>query len=166
MNRFEFLAADESETARLGAALAGCVAPGGVVTLEGPLGAGKTRLVQAWGAALGIDPKEISSPTFVLCHEYHGRLDVYHFDAYRAKNAAEFWDLGIDEYYRAGGVVIIEWANRVAECLPDERLDVEIEIAGEHERRFLFAARGAEAKASLIQLARRLDANAHSDRGT
>ncbi len=153
MRAFTFLATNEAESARLGAALAQCVGPGSVIALEGPLGAGKTRLVQAWGTALGIDPREISSPTFVLCHEYQGRLPLYHFDAYRAKSAAEFWDLGIDDYYRAGGLVIIEWASRVAECLPTERLDVAIEIDGEHARRFQFAAHGAAHEQSLAKLA-------------
>lgn len=152
MRAFTFLATNEAESARLGAALAQCVGPGSVIALEGPLGAGKTRLVQAWGAGLGIDPREISSPTFVLCHEYQGRLPVYHFDAYRTKSAAEFWDLGIDDYYRAGGLVIIEWSSRVAECLPAERLDVAIEIAGEHARRFQFTAYGAPAESNLDKL--------------
>jgi tRNA threonylcarbamoyladenosine biosynthesis protein TsaE len=152
MHSFEYLANDEAATVRLGEALAKCVLPGAVVTLEGPLGAGKTRLVQAWGTALGVDPRDIASPTFVLCHEYHGRLDLYHFDAYRAKNAAEFWDLGIDDYYRAGGIVLIEWASRVAECLPDERLDLEIQVIGENSRRFQFIARGDAAECCLDRL--------------
>jgi tRNA threonylcarbamoyladenosine biosynthesis protein TsaE len=153
MSAFQFSAKSEADTARLGAALAEFVTAGGVVTLEGPLGAGKTRLVQAWGEALGVDSRAISSPTFVLCHEYHGRLTIYHFDAYRAKNAAEFWDLGIDEYYRAGGVVLIEWASRVAECLPEDRLEIAIEITGEASRQFTFTPHGAAAQASVNSLA-------------
>lgn len=156
MQTLQFSAASEADTLRLGAALAEDVAPGSVVTLEGPLGAGKTRLVQAWATALGVDPRDVASPTFVLCHEYHGRLDLYHLDAYRAKSAAEFWDLGIDDYYRAGGVVLIEWASRVAECLPKERLEIRIEVIGQDARKFQLVALGTEYDRVLSSVAERL----------
>ncbi len=153
MTSLTFTSQSENDTARLGAALAECVPAGSVVALEGPLGAGKTRLVQAWAAALGIDPRDVSSPTFVLCHEHHGRLNLYHFDAYRAKGAAEFWDLGIDEYFQAGGVVVIEWASRVAECLPEARWGITIEVTGLEERRFSIASRGPAADREIARLA-------------
>jgi tRNA threonylcarbamoyladenosine biosynthesis protein TsaE len=142
----------EQDTDRLGAALAARLPAGSVVALEGSLGAGKTRLVQGWAAALGIDPKEVSSPTFVLCHEHHGRLDLYHFDAYRAKGPAEFWDLGIDEYYDAGGIVVIEWASRVAECLPASRWEIAIEIVGPDERRIQITTVGFVDGGALARL--------------
>ena len=80
--------ASEDETTRLGRAIAELVEPGVVIGLVGPLGAGKTRLVRAIAEALGVDPAAISSPTFVLIHEYEGRLPIYHFDAYRLKESA------------------------------------------------------------------------------
>ncbi|HEV3121288.1 MAG TPA: tRNA (adenosine(37)-N6)-threonylcarbamoyltransferase complex ATPase subunit type 1 TsaE, partial [Isosphaeraceae bacterium] len=80
----------EQETDALGRALAEIVEPGTVIGLFGPLGAGKTRLARALAEALGVDPRAISSPTFVLIHEYEGRLPVYHFDAYRLVDTAEF----------------------------------------------------------------------------
>ncbi len=156
MTLITFTSQCEADTARLGAALAECLPAGSVVALEGPLGAGKTRLVQAWAVALGIDPRDVSSPTFVLCHEHHGRLDLYHFDAYRAQGAAEFWDLGIDEYFQAGGVVVIEWASRVAECLPEARWEIAIEVTGLEERRFSIASLGHAAAREIAQLAARL----------
>lgn len=148
-----FQSQSEADTARLGAALAECVPAGSVIALEGPLGAGKTRLVQAWAAALGIDPRDVSSPTFVLCHEHHGRLDFYHFDAYRAQGATEFWDLGIEEYFQAGGIVVIEWASRVMECLPPARWEIAIEVTGSEERRFAISAFGQAAERGIAQLA-------------
>jgi tRNA threonylcarbamoyladenosine biosynthesis protein TsaE len=144
----------EHDTGRLGAALAIHLPAGSVVALEGPLGAGKTRLVQAWATALGVDPREVSSPTFVLCHEYHGRLDLYHFDAYRAKGPAEFWDLGIDEYYQTGGILVIEWASRVAECLPESRWEIAIEVTGPDERRFHITTLGDADPAGLARIAK------------
>ncbi len=105
--------ASENDTARLGQALAGLVEPGVVIGLIGPLGAGKTRLVPPIAEALEVDPGAISSPTFVLIHEYQGRLPVYHFDTYRLPSAAAFEELGVAEYWDRSGVCLVEWADRV-----------------------------------------------------
>ena len=88
-----FTANNEHDTDRLGAALAEVLPPGTVVALIGTLGAGKTRLVQAVAAALGVPPGSVTSPTFVLVNEYTGgRLPIYHFDTYRLKDDDEFLD--------------------------------------------------------------------------
>ncbi len=108
----------ETETERLGRQLARWVVPNTVIALVGPLGAGKTRLVRAIAEGLGVDPGAISSPTFVLIHEYEGRLPVFHFDAYRLKNLAEFEALGALDYFHAGGACLVEWADRVRTLLP------------------------------------------------
>src|SRR5690242_19678637 len=117
---FSYEARDEQETARFGEALAAALPERAVIALNGTLGAGKTRLVQSMAAALGVDRREVISPTFVLVQEYQGRRPVYHFDAYRLAGADEFWSLGPDEYFAAPGVSVIEWAERVAACLPAE----------------------------------------------
>jgi tRNA threonylcarbamoyladenosine biosynthesis protein TsaE len=117
----------EDETERLGRALADCVAPGTVVGLVGPLGAGKTRLVRAIAEALGVDPGAIASPTFVLIHEYEGRLPVYHFDTYRLAGPDQFEALGPGDYWDAGGVCLVEWADRVADLLPRDAWWIAIE---------------------------------------
>jgi tRNA threonylcarbamoyladenosine biosynthesis protein TsaE len=110
--------ASEAETERLGRALAAVAAPDTVIALVGPLGAGKTRLVRAIAEALGVDPLAIGSPTFVLHHEYAGRLTVHHFDAYRLRDPAEFEALGVADLFQEGGVCLVEWADRVAGLLP------------------------------------------------
>ncbi|HEV3004397.1 MAG TPA: tRNA (adenosine(37)-N6)-threonylcarbamoyltransferase complex ATPase subunit type 1 TsaE, partial [Pirellulales bacterium] len=102
------------------------------------------RLVQAVAAALGVDPRDVVSPTFVLVQEYHGRTAVFHFDAYRLKNEAEFWELGPQEYFSRRGLSLVEWADRVSGCLPAERLQIAIEITGETSRRFLISATGSD----------------------
>ncbi|HZW32935.1 MAG TPA: tRNA (adenosine(37)-N6)-threonylcarbamoyltransferase complex ATPase subunit type 1 TsaE [Isosphaeraceae bacterium] len=112
--------ASEEDTARLGCALADVVEPGVVIGLVGPLGAGKTRLVRAIAETLGVDPEAISSPTFVLIQEYDGRLPVYHFDAYRLPAPGAFEDLGVADYWKSGGVSLVEWADRVSALLPDD----------------------------------------------
>ncbi len=125
---------NESDTERLGQRLAAELAPGSVVALIGPLGAGKTRLVQAVCRALGVT-EEVTSPTFVLINEYRsGRLPVFHFDAYRLRDDDEFLELGPDEYFEAGGMTFVEWGDRVERCLPKDAVRVKIEVL-EGERR-------------------------------
>lgn len=135
---------DESGTAALGAALAAALEPPAVIALRGTLGAGKTRFARALAVGLGVDEAHVSSPTFVLLHEYAGVLPVYHFDAYRIQGEDEFWQLGVDEYFSpaAQSVAIVEWADRVAGCLPAAYLDIEIVVADESMRRFNLTAHG------------------------
>lgn len=110
----------------------------------GPLGAGKTFLTRAIAEGLGIaDSRAVSSPTFVLIQEYDARLPIFHFDAYRLSGPAEFLDLGAHEYLEGQGVCLIEWADRVADWLPAERLTLTLEVTGEASRRIQAEARGA-----------------------
>lgn len=125
----------EAETDRLARALAGEVVENTVIGLVGPLGAGKTRLVRGLAEALGVDPGAVASPTFVLIHEYEGRLPVYHFDAYRLGSPEDFEALGAAEYWDAGGVCLVEWADRVAALLPVDAWMVQIAPTGPESRR-------------------------------
>lgn len=143
MNRFVYESENEEATARLGAALAEVLPDGAVVALRGDLGSGKTRLTQAVADALGIDRREVLSPTFVLLQEHHGRRSLYHFDVYRIRDLDEFEALGPEEYFDRGGLVIIEWADRVAAGLPPERIEIQIEITGPDSRRFEISAIGS-----------------------
>lgn len=131
----------EAETEKLGIVLASALPAGSVLSLVGTLGAGKTRLVQAVAAALGVPREEVTSPTFVLVNEYAGgRHPVYHFDAYRLADEDEFLQLGPDEYFdglaRAGaGLTFVEWGDRVANCLPAERIEIRFEVLDGERRR-------------------------------
>ena len=153
MNEFTFLATDESDTQRLGAALGKVLPPGTTVALIGTLGAGKTRLVQALAAGCGVPPETVVSPTFVLCQEYHGQRTLYHLDAYRLKDDDEFLELGPEEYFASDGITLIEWADRVLDCLPPQRLEIHIEVIGDTARQFRLAAVGGESSAMLNELA-------------
>jgi tRNA threonylcarbamoyladenosine biosynthesis protein TsaE len=134
---FTFVAKREQDTERLGKALASHLQPGTVVGLIGPLGAGKTRLVQAFAVAVGMPPGRVTSPTFVLVNEYTGgRLPVYHFDTYRLKDDDEFLNLGPDEYFDSAGITFVEWADRVEALLPKDRLEIVIDPVSDTERRF------------------------------
>lgn len=152
LSRWEFTAPDEAATVRLATLLAGVVEPGLVVCLDGPLGAGKTRLVRAFCEALGVPPAEVQSPTFVLVREYTGRLPVYHLDAYRLADEDELWALGVEEFFDAPAVTLVEWASRVRGCLPRERLDLTIQVLSPCRRHIRFNAQGDQAQRVLTAL--------------
>ena len=106
------LSLSEEETEAAGRELARTLESGSIVLLSGELGAGKTAFVRGIAEGLGIDPAEVTSPTFTLVQEYRGRLTLYHVDLYRLK-PAEVDDLGLDEMTLAGGVTAIEWSDRL-----------------------------------------------------
>ena len=116
-------------TAAVGTAIASLLRPGDVVVLGGPLGAGKTRLVQ--GVAAGLDvPGRVTSPTFVLVRRHSGRLPLVHVDAYRLDDAAALVTLD-DDVLADDVVTCIEWGGNVAEALPPDRLDVHVAVDGD-----------------------------------
>lgn len=133
---FCYRSPDEAATERLGAVLAKWLPAGSVVALDGPLGAGKTRLVQAIASGCGVDRGEVVSPTFVLVHEYQGTRPIVHIDAYRLRDEDDFLQLGALEYFGPPNLVLVEWASRVAGCLPEERLQVTISVVDQHARQF------------------------------
>lgn len=128
-----------SLASRLGAAMTG----GEVLALDGPLGAGKTTFTKGLAEGLDIDPREVTSPTFLLLHEIPGRLTLCHLDAYRAGDAEELEEIGGRDLFREDTVVVVEWAERVAGFLPEDRLSVDLDYAGEVSRSFRFAAGGS-----------------------
>ena len=133
MSRVE-LTHSEEETQALGRRFAATLEPGDVVLLSGTLGAGKTAFVRGLAAGLGIDPTDVSSPTFTLVHEYRGgRLTLYHVDLYRLDRTAAT-DLGLEEMGVADGVLAIEWPDRLAHDLPGAT-NVNLEIVDETTRR-------------------------------
>jgi len=124
----------EGETAAIASALAADLKPGAVLLVSGNLGAGKTAFVRGLAEGLGVDPGEVSSPTFTLVHEYRGgRLTLYHVDLYRLDRAATD-DLGLDELGVADGVLAIEWPDRLTHALDGAR-HVSIEIVDDTTRR-------------------------------
>lgn len=123
----------EAETAAVGRSLARLLVPGSVVLLAGDLGAGKTAFVRGLAEGLGIDPEAVSSPTFTLVQEYRGgRLPLYHVDLYRLQSV-EVADLGLDEFTLDGGVLAIEWPDRLPDAFPSS-IVVRIEHSGDDAR--------------------------------
>ncbi len=121
-------------TARLGRRLGEMAEAGDIITLAGDLGAGKTTLTQSIGQGLAVPPDcYITSPTFSLLHEYPGRLPLYHMDLYRL-NCLEIIDLGFEDYLYGEGVSVVEWPDRLAEIIPRDRLQIELELTSETVR--------------------------------
>jgi tRNA threonylcarbamoyladenosine biosynthesis protein TsaE len=106
-----------------------------IVAFEGEMGAGKTTLIRALCAALGV-ADEVSSPTFALVNEYRTEQDkpVYHFDFYRIDAEEEATRLGAAEYFDSGYLCLVEWPARVAGLLPAPRLLVELAVTGSESR--------------------------------
>ena len=123
----------EDETIDAGRALAAELRPDDVVLLTGDLGAGKTAFVKGLAAGLGVDPLNVSSPTFTLIQEYRGgRLTLHHIDLYRL-TAREVDDLGLEELVISGAVVAVEWPDRWTR-VPAGAVRVELRAVGEDER--------------------------------
>ena len=148
--RWELVTRSPRETRRLARALGEATGAGLLVCLRGGLGVGKTVFVQGLAAGLRV-AEPVTSPSFVLVQPYTGRMPLYHVDLFRL-DAAAARGLGLEEMLDAGGVLAIEWAERMPPELGQERIEVEISFgAGERERHLDLCARGA-APAALLRL--------------
>jgi len=144
---------NENETQEFGALLGGVLKKGCVVAINGTLGAGKTYLTKGISKGLGVSSSRVvTSPTFALINEYNGKLPIYHFDAYRLNSVKEMYDLDCDGIFSGDGVSIVEWADKVAECLPADILRIEIEYAGGTQRRINISSSGKVNDLILEQL--------------
>jgi tRNA threonylcarbamoyl adenosine modification protein YjeE len=147
------LVGDEQALGRLAARLAAVLPSRALVTLAGDLGAGKTTFVKAVAAAVGLDPADVTSPTFGLIHVHQppaaaGRPErIVHADMYRLADSRELAETGWDDAIAGAGWVFVEWPERVAAALPAERLDLGIGIDSPSARTLTFRGRGAEAAA-------------------
>ncbi|MBC8106284.1 MAG: tRNA (adenosine(37)-N6)-threonylcarbamoyltransferase complex ATPase subunit type 1 TsaE [Anaerolineae bacterium] len=123
------------ETEQIAIKLAATLRGGECIALNGELGAGKTQFVRGLLKGLGGEARSVSSPTFVLLNVYEtGRLKLFHLDAYRVHGSEDFESIGFTELLEQGGVVVVEWAERVAALLPANRLSVNIEHVDDHTR--------------------------------
>jgi tRNA threonylcarbamoyladenosine biosynthesis protein TsaE len=112
-----------AETEAIAGIIARVCRGGEVIALYGDLGAGKTQFVRGLVRGLGGEPRAVSSPTFVLLNVYDGgRLTVYHLDAYRVSGPDDFEAIGFAELLDQGGVVAVEWPERVSSLLPAAKL--------------------------------------------
>ncbi len=124
-----YLTRQAEETQSLGIRLGQRAGAGDIVACYGTLGAGKTTFVQGFAVGMGVSPEAyVRSPTFALVHTYDGHLPLYHFDFYRLSAASEVQGIGFEDYIEAAGVIIIEWADKFPEFVPQGHLAVRLAI--------------------------------------
>ncbi len=143
--------ADPEATTRLGLALGRVAEAGDLVCLWGDLGAGKTHLAKAFGAGLGVEAT-IISPSFILMAEYAGRLPLFHLDPYRLATAEDALAGGLIDERQRDGVTLVEWPERLGDALPEARLDVRIDGAGDDPRTITLIA-GTDRYARYLEAA-------------
>lgn len=137
---FKFVSKNIEDTLTLAENIESEKFPNMVICLDGELGCGKTVFVKGFANALGIEDN-ITSPTFNIIKEYmNGELPLYHMDVYRIDEASD--DVGIKDYYKKGGVTIIEWSELIKDELPDERLEIVFKIVDENTRILTFKPYG------------------------
>ncbi len=141
-------------TRKAGIALASVLGEEGLVlSIEGPLGVGKTVFVKGLAEGLGIDPQAVASPTFVIAHEYAtggGRV-LRHVDFYRVEYPRELEEVGFGDFFEPGALLAVEWGDRFPEALPTDRLELQMERPGDSpaSRRVRAAARGEDSREIL-----------------
>lgn len=124
------------ETRRLGEGIGAVLRKGDVVCVHGELGAGKTCLIQGIALGLGVDPGAyIRSPTFCIHAIHQGKLTLHHFDLYRLSGPEEMDTLDLNEYFGGEGVCAVEWAERLGQALPEERMDIFMEEISPNSRK-------------------------------
>jgi len=134
--------ASVAETERLGEAFGRRLCPGDVVAFTGDLGAGKTAFVRGVARGAGFDG-EVLSPTFALVHEYHGVLDLYHFDMYRIASPEDLYTTGYYDYLDTKAVLLIEWSENIAEEIPADAIRIHLDRVSENERNITIEGRDA-----------------------
>lgn len=129
-----------AETAELGMRLGRLLMRGDFIALTGELGSGKTQFAGGVAQGLGVDPAvPVTSPTYTLMNIYEGRVSLYHFDLYRLAGDDDAAELGFAEYFYGDGVCLVEWAERLQDEMPAERLTIGFSHGGDDVRRIDFA---------------------------
>ena len=133
--KIEIISRSVQQTVEIARLLGSKLRGGDTLALSGELGSGKTCFAGGIARGLGVSESyQITSPTFTLINEYPARCDLYHFDVYRLNGYSEFEDLGYAEYFSRGGVVVIEWAEKIAPVLPVDTFFVSFEYVDENIR--------------------------------
>ena len=132
------------ETIALGKRIGELSNPRDVIALIGGLGSGKTTITKGIASGAGVgNENSVSSPSFVLVKEYHGKMPVYHMDIYRLDERSAIDSFGYEEYIYGDGLAIIEWADKIGDILPKDFLKIELRISGEDSRMIRLVPHGA-----------------------
>jgi tRNA threonylcarbamoyladenosine biosynthesis protein TsaE len=140
------------ETDSFGKTIGTVLRGGDVLALVGELGAGKTALTRGIVAGLGGSTSDVTSPTFILMHEYQGRLPLIHLDLYRLQRSSEAEAIGLTACFSDDTVTVIEWADRFPDLLPTDRLNVQLMHRTRTTRMARLEARGPMARSLLLRI--------------
>jgi tRNA threonylcarbamoyladenosine biosynthesis protein TsaE len=143
MNVFEITSNSPAATLAMGKKIGEKLDAGSIIAMSGELGCGKTLLTRGICDGLGVPPRQVSSPTFVLVNEYKGRLPVFHMDLYRLGNIDDGFEIGIMDYFARAeaGVMVIEWAEKMISILPPDMLRIEFDILSNKKRMIKFSSK-------------------------
>jgi len=137
---YKFTSYSEEDTIELAQNIESEKFPNMVICLDGDLGSGKTVFTKGFAKSLEVE-EDVTSPSFTIIKEYtSGELPLYHMDVYRLNG--DVVDLGLEEYYKKGGICIIEWSESIKDYLPEHRLDIRIKVVGEEKRIFTLIPHG------------------------
>ena len=127
MNKMIYNVRNREETIAVGEKIGRGLSAGDIVCITGDLGAGKTVIASGIAKGLGVKETEyITSPTFTIVNEYSGTIPFFHFDVYRVHDPEGLYEIGFDEYFTAGGVVCIEWANLIYDLIPGKYININL----------------------------------------
>lgn len=157
---WELVSSSPQHTDRLGQVLGRTLLGGETIALYGPLGAGKTALVRGIAQGLGASPAAVTSPTFVVIHEYQGRLPLAHMDWYRIKSLRELESTGVIEYFSGQTVTAIEWADKGLALLPQDRIEITLSHRAAQSRTIQLKAMGPTSDEVLARTRRAYRASA------
>jgi tRNA threonylcarbamoyladenosine biosynthesis protein TsaE len=124
------------ETERLAASFASLLSTGSFVALLGPLGAGKSVVARAIGAAWGVS-EPMPSPTYTIMTVHQGRVPIYHMDLYRVGSQSELEMAGLSSYFQSDGISLVEWADRARELWPCAGWEIVLDMRAEDERKIV-----------------------------
>jgi len=148
---WKLVSTSHQHTDRLGEVLGRTLRGGETIALYGPLGAGKTALVRGIAQGLGASPTAVTSPTFVVIHEYQGRLPLAHMDLYRIRSLRELESIGVMEYFSGQTVTAIEWADKGLALLPQDRIEITLSHRAAQSRTIQLRATGPTSDDALLR---------------
>jgi len=151
---WELVSTSHQHTTRLGQAIGHVLRGGETIALYGPLGAGKTALIRGIAVGLNASPTAVTSPTFVVIHEYQGRLPLAHVDLYRIRSPRELESTGLLEYFSGHTVTAIEWADKGLIALPQDRIEIALNHRAARSRTIQLNVTGPKSH-KVLALARR-----------
>ena len=155
-SKIEIISNSATQTFEIARLIGEKLRDGDLLALSGELGSGKTCFTKGLAHGLGVsDEYQITSPTFTLINEYPARCKLYHFDVYRLNSYSELEDLGYEEYLSGDGVVVIEWAEKIAKLIPRDSIFINFEYVDENSRKMII--RGLTSRLSELAIDKKME---------